>query len=555
MSWSDWLLPAAMQLVRWTHRRELIAAAANAEASQLGLLRRILHENAHTGFGKQHGFSEITDWESFRKRVPVQTYDSLAPYIQEQIASGVPALTAAPFLSLARTSGTSGPTKDIPMTAAGIESIRDAQRQLGLTLYSGSGFFDGAVLALYSPQNEGRLANGLVYGAASGHANSGTNRLLRAKFAYPPTLATVKDYDLKYYLYVLFGLIQPDVSGIATANPSSLCRLAELASEQRARLADDLERGTISQPGSLPVGLEADFAKRLQSRPAHARAMLQLLRSASPLSLSALWPNLKAIAVWTGGSCGVALSKLKPQLPANTAIVEIGYRASEFIGTVNVDAARNVCLPALTHTVFEFAEQDAWEEGVQRFTPISELVPGQRYYVLATTASGLYRYDINDIVEVTGQYRGCPTLAFLQKGKGVTSITGEKLYAHQAMSAIERTRTEVDGALTFCLLLADEESARYDVAIEAENMAPPLAARFVERLDACLADANAEYRDKRQSGRLKPPRPLLLKPGAGEAVKRQALARGQREAQYKTPCLDYAARFNFDFAPWLEPPA
>ena len=44
-----------------------------------------------------------------------------------------------------------------------------------------------------------------------------------------------------------------------------------------------------------------------------------------------------------------------------------------------------------------------------------------------TTNGGLYRYDINDVVAVEGCHNGRPVIEFRRKGRGVTSLTGEKV--------------------------------------------------------------------------------------------------------------------------------
>ena len=51
----------------------------------------------------------------------------------------------------------------------------------------------------------------------------------------------------------------------------------------------------------------------------------------------------------------------------------------------------------------------------------NELETGKRYHIILTTASGLYRYDINDIVEVHGFYKCCPMISFVRKGRDSTS--------------------------------------------------------------------------------------------------------------------------------------
>ena len=49
---------------------------------------------------------------------------------------------------------------------------------------------------------------------------------------------------------------------------------------------------------------------------------------------------------------------------------------------------------------------------------------------------------MNDIVRVTGRLHATPLLAFVQKGKGVTSLTGEKLYESQVLEAVRRAAEE-----------------------------------------------------------------------------------------------------------------
>ncbi len=552
LNWANWLLPAAMSAIAWTDRRKLMQAAGDVEAAQLALLRSIVAGNRETRFGRDHNFSSVTDWATFRQSVPIQTHASLEPYITEQIETAQTALVASPLVSLARTSGTTGPTKDIPMTAAGLDAVRDAQRQLALTLYRDTGFFDGKIMALFGSHVEGRLENGLAYGSSSGQANRNTSWLLQSKYAVPRAVAAIGDYDLKYYLYALFGMLEKNVTGIATANPSSICRLAEIANERREDLVADLAAADITRHGPLPTtALAEQISKACLDRPARVAELAAILKGDRDVRIEDLWPNLRAAAVWTGGSCAVALEKLRDSAPSGTRLVELGYRASEFIGSINIDAERNLCIPALHQTVFEFVERKTWEAGTADFTPMSKLQSGSNYYVFVTTTSGLYRYDINDVIQVTGIHGSCPAIGFLQKGRGVTSITGEKLYVHQAVEAVSSVRQRLGTALEFCLLLADEATASYTAYIEVVDPDSGLTTAFATELDSSLVNANIEYSEKRRSGRLRALQAVLVKPGTGEAIKRHAIAAGQRESQYKPPCLEYASKFGFDLDPWL----
>ena len=256
---------------------------------------------------------------------------------------------------------------------------------------------------------------------------------------------------------------------------------------------------------------------------------------------------------WTGGSCGVPLRSLSASLPSDVKIIELGYVASEVQGTVNIDAENNICLPTLLDTFFEFAERDQWEDGRIEFLSLHELELGHEYYVFVTTAEGLYRYDMNDIVRVTGGVNETPILTFVQKGKGVTSITGEKLYEAQVLEAVMTVLAERDGQADFFIMLADQENARYTLYVEGKSPNDGVAPNLSDELDRCLRSSNIEYDGKRASGRLAPLSVRWLRSGAGDAYRAKRVAEGQRNAQFKYLHLQYAHECSFDFDAFAAP--
>jgi hypothetical protein len=150
----------------------------------------------------------------------------------------------------------------------------------------------------------------------------------------------------------------------------------------------------------------------------------------------------------------------------------------------------------------------------------------------------------------------------VQKGKGVTSITGEKLYESQVLAAVGEALRELGLTSRFVMMLADEENACYRLHVEpdAERDAGPeagsddrplaSAAKLAELVDRRLAALNLEYRSKRSSLRLKPVDAVWLRPGAGDAYQAARVAAGQREAQFKLVALARLREFTFDLAPW-----
>ncbi|MDE2837952.1 MAG: GH3 auxin-responsive promoter family protein [Chloroflexota bacterium] len=177
---------------------------------------------------------------------------------------------------------------------------------------------------------------------------------------------------------------------------------------------------------------------------------------------------------------------------------------------------------------------------------LDELEDGREYYVFVTTGDGLYRYDINDIVRVDGWVANTPTFAFVQKGKGVTNITGEKVTEAQVLDAVTSAFAPTGAPPEFFIMLADEAASGYTLYVEtgASAFAGGGAADEIDRL---LSVSNIEYESKRKSGRLAPLRVRLLPDGAGGRYRESCVASGQRDAQFKYLHLQYARDCAFDF--------
>jgi len=526
------------------HRRPLLVAAKNPGSTQLKLLLEILQKNADTEFGRLHDFASIENLADYRQRVGIHEYDALSPYIEKQI-NGELSLTTNKPLYYARTSGTTGRYKDIPLTDAGLKQVSLAQKQLAVSLWQSTDFFTDKILGFAGAAVEGTLSNGCSYGSVSGTTYKSLSPIVASRFATPPQAMHIRNVEAKYQVFALTVLGCENLTGMVAANPSSVLKLVRVISDNTRELLNTLS-------GSSSDWLEDDaqhLVPAILSRSDKNRIdqLTNLLERNGSLTPTELFPKLSAIATWTGGSCGTAIRQLKPYLPDTVNFVEYGYAASEFIGTVNVDATNNHCLPQLEQHVYEFVQREKWEQKQPEFIGIEDLTEGVDYYVFITTQSGLYRYNINDIVRAGKPVENCPTLQFLQKGKGVTSITGEKLSEYQVIDAVDRTAESLKLLCGSYLMLANEESARYELYME--NVSPETVQAVATLLDNNLRELNGEYDDKRNSGRLHAPVTITLKPGACEQIKQQLLATGIREAQYKPTLLDYARNWQTALQP------
>ena len=520
---------AVMHGRRWSCLIHATKAPAEAQATVLG---HILATNAQTSFGRRHGFATLRNPSDYRKAVPVQSYEDLRADIEAQELTGEPRLTMEAPAYYNRTSGTVAAPKNIPLTQSGLARIQAHQRLAAYAFSKGPPILAGRMFAVTGAAVEGHMPGGTPYGSASGLLYQNQSRLLRARYVLPAELASIGDYDERYVAMAAFGLAADDVTCAATPNSSTLIRLLDLVN---ARADELLRRVTDGQSGS-------------KANPAQARRLRDILERSGALTFADIWPRLAGLVTWTQASCGVAARKLKPMIPADCAVIELGYVASEVHGSLNVDPMRNLCLPTLTDTFFEFAEREAWEADSASTEPVGldALEAGRDYYVIVTTPNGLYRYDMNDIVRADGRLNETPTLEFVQKGKGMTSITGEKLHETQVLDAVCTTLEHLGIDTRFFIVLADQDTARYTLYLETIGDTG-LAGDLAGLVDARLREANIEYDGKRASDRLKPLDVRPLPAGSGDAYRESRVAQGQRDAQFKYLHLQYAHECGFDF--------
>lgn len=538
------LIRASLKVAELRHRRPFLRATGDPDRVQNALLQKILRKNQETRFGQTHGFGKIQDAGDYASRVPISDYEDLRPYIERQERDGTPELVPRNPCLYTRTSGSTGSPKLIPISQATIgRHFRDQKIFSSCHARAVPGLFDGSILAFVSPAVEGHLSSGTAYGSMSGLIYRSMPSLMRRKYLIPPEVFALPDYDLKYLLIAIFAASDSSLSYIAAANPSSFLKLARVIWNQSPSIIEAVDSGFL--PGREQ--LETESGQRIQSafrkNSARAAELRQLFAATRDLDASDLWPNLKAVSCWREGSCRVLLPQLKKLLPGNLPILEMGYLSSECRGSLPVSSLDHREVPTFHENYFEFIERSDWEAGLRTSKKLTELELGKAYHVIVTTQDGLYRYFMNDLIVVDGWFHRAPTIHFLEKGGGVTNITGEKLHEAQVIAAVEGLIQTRNGFPEFFLLVADPERQRYLFYAEDHE---ELSDQFSRQLDAALAERNLEYEAKRASGRLHPIELRRLEPGTGESYKAHLLSRGQREAQFKILRLQSREKLAYD---------
>jgi hypothetical protein len=533
--------------------RHFTALCRTPVQAQDRLLREILRRNADTEFGRRHGFGGIATFEEFQARVPISTYEDLEPYITAAMNGQPSQLTKDPPVLFTTTSGTTGARKYIPMTRQGKRAKSHLTWLWLCGLYRDHpGIAGGRILSVVSPEVESHAPSGVPCGAESGHAYRTMPGPVKSMYTAPYGVFAIEDYEAKYYTLLRLAAGQ-DISLIATVNPSTIVLLADRLARHSESIIRDVRDGSLSS--DIPVPQELRTSLHLRSDPERARRLEQAANSGDGVLRPGLaWPKLAAVGCWKGGTVGAYLAKFDTLFPQRPPVRDLGFYATELRGSVPLSDEGDGGVMAVGTNVLEFhpADQDRAPQGRQLLR-VEQLEVGQRYFVYVTNASGLYRYDMNDIIEVAGLYQRTPLIRFVQKGKGVVSFTGEKLYEVQVIAAIEQALSGLRGRYYFIAAVAelvDGTTPRLVYLIEFDDpVADHDGSALVDRLDAALGDQNEEYQAKRKSLRYGPPIIRVVRPGEFDRYRRRMVETGQRaDGQFKVLRLTSDTSFAAEFA-------
>jgi hypothetical protein len=520
--------------------------------SQQRLLQEILGTNADTEFGRRHGFAGITTFGEFQERVPISSYEDLEPYINAAMLGQPNQLTKHEPVLFTTTSGTTGASKYIPMTRDGKRAKSRLMWLWFSALYRDHpGIVGGRILSVVSPEIESHTPSGVPCGADSGHAYRTMPGPVKSMYTAPYGVFAVEDYEAKYYTLLRLAAGQ-DISCIATVNPSTIVLLADRLARHTDAIIRDVRDGSLSPDVAVPEALRASL--HLKPDPERARRLERAAASGGGVLRPGLaWPKLAAIGCWKGGTVGAYLVKFDTYFPQQPPIRDFGYYATELRGSVPLSDEGDAGVVAVGTNVLEFhpADEDRAPEG-RELLPVERLEVGQRYFVYVTTASGLYRYDMNDIVEVTGHYGKTPLIRFIQKGKGVVSFTGEKLYETQVIAAVDQAFAALRGRYHFIAAVAelvDGTSPRLVFLTEFDDqVTEPDGSALVDQVDAALGDQNSEYQTKRKSMRYGAPVIRVVRPGEFDRYRRRMVETGQRaDGQFKVLRLTSDTSFAAEF--------
>jgi hypothetical protein len=511
-------------------------------------LLKYLKRNKDTEYGRKYDFSSIRSIEEFRSRLPLSKYGVVKAYIDRMAKGEKNILTSDEVNFFGITSGTTGEPKLIPVT----EYSRDKKaRLMGLWAYYLSKkhprILEGKVFAIISPEIKSHTEAGIPYGPEDGHAYNNLPAIIKDKYVLPYEIFYINNYDARYYSILRIAM-EHDISTIATLNPSTLVLLCERIDSLAEKIIRDIENGTLDESFDIEPDIRSSIEKKLKPNPGRARELKRILAEKGKLLPKYFWPHLDLIECWKGGTVKVYLREL-PRYFGDVDMWDFGCLSTEARSSIPVSGENADGVLAIETNFYEFIPKEDIDKENKRLLLCDELEQGKEYLLVVTTAGGLYRYDIDDIIRVNGFFNKTPVIEFVQKGHNAVSLTGEKVYESHINEAVANAMDEHILSLTsFSSCVESGTPPRYAFLVEfASEPSSEAKKKFLLLLEEGLRLQNSEYDDTRKQFLLGHPVLKVVKKGEFERYRRARVKQGAHDSQFKLPKLSRKIDFCKDF--------
>lgn len=481
--------------------RRLKSAFDHPQRAQHEVLHRLVSTNRHTAFGRAHGFERISCWEDFCQHVPLLKPDGLEPWIDRIRQGESCVLTREKITRLVPTSGSTEGRKWIPFTAAFQQELNAAVgpwmvdlAQQFPRIVGGPAYW--SISPAVDVSTAVHSAVPLGFDDDTAYLGGWRQRWVDAAMAVPSAVRFAPSVEEFRYLTLLFLLRQRELRLVSVWHPSFLTLLLDALPRVWDELLADVAEGGCQRLSALPPALE----RVLRGRPDPKRSAE--LKSLGPASARALWPKWDLVSCWADAQAAIPARDLERRLPG-IAIQGKGLIATEAVVTIPFAGKHPL---AIRSHFYEFVDI----AGTVRRA--HQLNRGERYRVVVTTGSGLWRYVLGDVVEVDGFVGATPSLRFIGRGDRVSDLCGEKLEESFVTHAVQAACAACGAVPSFTLLAPEQgrEGCSWHYTFFVQDGAQERLASLLEQ-QLC---ANPHYAWCRQLGQLGAVEVCLLPAGA-----------------------------------------
>lgn len=548
---------------------------SNADEVQKKVLEEILSRNAHVEYLQTRGLNGHTDRETFKKTMPVITYEDIQPHI-DRIANGdtSPILSSNPISEFLTSSGTSGGERKLMPTIEEELGRRSLLYSLLMPVMSQfvPGLDEGKGMYFLFIKSEAKTPGGLVARPVLTSYYKSIHFKDRpydpyTNYTSPNETILCPDSYQSMYSQMLCGLWQhKEVLRVGAVFASGFIRAIKFLEKHWRLLCNDIRTGTIDSQITDQSVREA-VMKILKPDPKLADFIeAECSKDSWQGIITRLWPNTKYVDVIVTGT----MSQYIPTLDYYSnglPLVCTMYASSECYFGVNLNP---LCKPSeVSYTLvptmayFEFLRvqrnngvtssisvpKTLNEKEQQELVDLVDVKLGQEYELVVTTYSGLYRYRVGDVLRVAGFKNNAPQFNFICRKNVVLCIDSDKTDEVELQNAVKNA---VNHLLPFGATLAEYTSYADTTTIPGHyvlywelslNGNTPIPPSVFE--DCCLTieeSLNSVYRQGRVCDKSIGPLEIkVVEPGTFDKLMDYAISLGASINQYKTPrCVKFA---------------
>lgn len=449
---------------------------------QLRVLQRLIRAARFTEFGLKHHFRDITTPQDLRQAIPLSTYNDHAPYIQKIADGASDVLWQGRPLYFATSSGTTSGKKYLPIT----REMLHAQFEATLT----------------------NMAN-FTYRLRLHDVHKGKWVL----FADPP-------------IFHPFGIIKSGaLSSILTAEKPKWVNQMSFPTRKTDLIPEYEDKITATARETIGHDIRGIVAM--------PPLLLLYLRKVEELSgkpFNRVFPNLRIIA--TAGMSFEPYRDLVQSIVNQDVAYLQGYPASEgYFAFQNETYDTSMVLLPDSGMFYEFVPVSEIEKPSPRRLWIYEVEIGVPYVIHIHTCSGLWGYNMGDVVEFT--QLNPPKLRVLGRVGQSLNAFGEHFSQVEVDTAVAKVVRETGYKVTdFALipvLISDNGLPYHEWLVEFENGGD--SDKFSQILDEVLCLQNMCYDDLIRGKVLNTLTVNVLQRGT---FKKMMIETGRAGTQYKT---------------------
>ena len=412
---------------------------------------------------------------------PLTTYEDYREALELSFDRPWSLLSGSDIAYWSVSAGSTGPRKLFPITEPYREQFqRTTPPFLHGLARAHRGLLRKPVLYFAGSMPQERSPAGVDVGFISNYNYRNIPAFLRRLYAFP--VEVLRDGETFFEWGPLYALAT-DLSAMVGITPAIMVRFFERMIAQMDRYWPILE-GIEDPPAPLP---------KVSVSPARLRLLRAALRDGTPC-FADLWPGLSAVVCWKASTCGMQLPALERFVQGRVPVIDATYSATE--GWINVpgpDGSPGGPIHPGAH-VFEFLPVGCAPKP-HHLLRAWELEAGREYEIVLTTAMGLVRYRLFDIVSCTGHFERSPIIRFVQKSSSEISLGPACVSETELCDALRASGVSSDAAL----FAPSPSGNRIQLLYWTDGTLPD-----IEAIERSLRSVNAMYRKYVGDGSLAP---------------------------------------------------